>query len=144
MSRSVAIACFLAGFGFAQPVTVQPTSIAGIEIVGPRAPNFGSTVAEVVGNDQPRGFLAWLPYALVVKNKGTQPIVALAVLWTCQRDTASEPRRCYSVSPAWFTVPKLQLPAKPKFFRLREGRSRKISGLEKFGRRSAAYKFEIS
>jgi hypothetical protein len=35
-------------------------------------------------------------------------------------------------------------PTKPKFFWLREGKSRKLNSLERFGRASAAYKFGIS
>jgi hypothetical protein len=74
---------------YSQQVTVLPSTIPGIAVIGPQSPDFAASVAQVVGAGQPSNFIAWLPYGVVVKNNSSQALAAITVAWTEARDAAS-------------------------------------------------------
>jgi hypothetical protein len=84
MTRAFALFSVLAAAFtcYSQSVTVQPSTISGIEIIGPQAPDFAASVAQIVGTDQPGNLTAWLPYGVVVKNNSPQALAAITVVWT--------------------------------------------------------------
>ncbi len=66
----------------AQQLTVLPSTIQGVELVGPESPEFGALVTQVVGPDRPIGLAASLPYGVVIRNRTSQAIVAIDTVWT--------------------------------------------------------------
>ncbi|HEY3839170.1 MAG TPA: hypothetical protein VGL72_21495, partial [Bryobacteraceae bacterium] len=75
-------ALFTAFTCYSQRVVIPPSTIAGILLIGPQAPNFTPAVARVLGSDQPPAFLAWLPYGVVIQNNSSQALAAICVAWT--------------------------------------------------------------
>lgn len=70
---------------YSQPVTVQASSIPGIDIVGPQSPEFAAAVPEIVGSEMsglPPGIAPWLPYAVVVRNNSSEPLAGMCVVYT--------------------------------------------------------------
>jgi hypothetical protein len=73
---------FRASICYCQQVIVQPSAIAGIQIMGPQSPDYTAAVAQIVGSEQPPTLTAWLPYGVVVKNNSTQVVAGVCVVWT--------------------------------------------------------------
>jgi hypothetical protein len=67
--------------GQSQTVTVAPSTIPGVEIIGPENSAYSSAIDQILGTTRSEALNAWLPYGVVVKNGSAQPIVALAVQW---------------------------------------------------------------
>lgn len=91
MRRPFALASIFAAVCpcYSQQVTVLPSTIPGIAIIGPQSPDFAASVAQVVGADQPSNFMAWLPYCVVIRNNSSQALAAITVAWTQALDAAS-------------------------------------------------------
>jgi len=66
----------------AQQLTVVPSTIQGIELVGPESPEFESLVTQIVGPDRPLGLVASLPYGVVIRNRTPEAIAAIDTVWT--------------------------------------------------------------
>ena len=79
VSASILLTAFTC---YSQTVTVQPSTIPGIEIVGPQDSGFAAAVADTVGSDMPPILKPWLPYGVVVKNNSLQPLAGICVVWT--------------------------------------------------------------
>jgi len=60
----------------------RPSSIQGVELVGPESPNFEALVTQIVGTDRPVGLAVALPYAVVIRNRTSQAIAAIDTVWT--------------------------------------------------------------
>jgi hypothetical protein len=100
---------FLASVCYAQQVTVQPSAIPGIDIVGPEAADFAASVTQIVGADQPANFAAWLPYGAVIKNNTSLVLAGITVVWTAAR-SASEPLgHGGGVEAEWFNEPRQRI-----------------------------------
>ncbi len=70
---------------YSQPLTVQPSTIPGIGIVGPQSPDFAAAVPEILGSDVsdlPPVIGPWLPYAVVVRNNSSQPLAGMCIVFT--------------------------------------------------------------
>jgi hypothetical protein len=106
MTRAFALFSVLAAAFtcYSQSVTVQPSTISGIEIIGPQAPDFAASVAQIVGTDQPGNLTAWLPYGVVVKNNSPQALAAMTVVWTETLD-AGPLRPVQRDYWSWFNAP---------------------------------------
>lgn len=66
----------------AQQLTVLPSTISGIELVGPESPEFGALVTQIVGPDRPIGLAVSLPYGVVIRNRTSHSIAAIDTVWT--------------------------------------------------------------
>jgi hypothetical protein len=66
----------------AQQLTVTPSAVQGIELVGPQSPDFEGVVTQIVGTDRPAGLASALPYSLVIRNRRSQAIAAIDMVWT--------------------------------------------------------------
>ena len=66
----------------AQQLTVIPSAIPDVEVVGPQSPDFDALVTQIVGADRPVGLAAALPYAVVIRNRTAQAITAIDMVWT--------------------------------------------------------------
>lgn len=108
MFRTLALFCVLAFCCYSQPIIVQPSAIAGIEIVSPQAPDFAAAVAQITGADPPRNLLAWLPYGVIVRNNSSQPLAGLCVLWSAAYD-ARALRQLGNICSQWFNGPAHQI-----------------------------------
>jgi hypothetical protein len=65
-----------------QQLTVTPSTIHGIELIGPQSPDFEGLVTQIVGTGRPVGLAAALPYSLVIMNRRSQAIAAIDTVWT--------------------------------------------------------------
>ena len=99
------LACTLSGYS--QPVTIKPSTIPNIELIGAQSPDFSGLVAQVVGTDQPNGFAAWIPYGVVIKNNSSQALAAITVVWTVA--FGGPLGHGGANSPTWFNDPEHQL-----------------------------------
>jgi hypothetical protein len=52
-----------------------PSSVPGIEIIGPDNPGFNAVASEIIGNNQIEILRSALAISVVIKNTGTRPIV---------------------------------------------------------------------
>jgi hypothetical protein len=66
----------------AQQLTLVPSTIQGVELVGPESPDFEALLTQIVGTDRPVGLAAALPYAVVIRNRTSQAIAAIDTVWT--------------------------------------------------------------
>src|ERR1035441_1386413 len=82
MARVLLVAVLFTIGATAQQLTVVPSTIQGVELVGPESPNFEALVTQIVGTDRPIGFAAALPYALVIRNSTSEAIAAIDTVWT--------------------------------------------------------------
>lgn len=62
-------------------MTVAPSTISGIELIGPQSPEYPTEVDQIFGAIRSEYLNAWLPYGVVLHNATSQKIVALAVRW---------------------------------------------------------------
>lgn len=95
---------------YCQQVTVQPSTITGIEILGPQSPDFTAAVARIVGSAQPPTLAEWLPYGIVIKNNSSQAVAGVCVVWTMALDAGplgSAGGGCSSTQ--WYGSPSNQL-----------------------------------
>jgi hypothetical protein len=82
MARVLLVAVLFTIGATAQQLTVVPSTIQGVALVGPESPNFEALVTQIVGTDRPIGFAAALPYALVIRNSTSEAIAAIDTVWT--------------------------------------------------------------
>lgn len=104
MLRSLAL-CFLLVPGFtcyAQSVTVRPSAIVDIELIGPQAPEFAASVSRIVGSEQLGGLVDWLPYGVVVKNNSSQTLAGMALMFSLASDGKALGGSL--LTPTWFTT----------------------------------------
>jgi hypothetical protein len=66
----------------AQQLSVTPSAIPGIELVGPQSSDFEGLVTQIAGTARPVGLAAALPYSVVIRNKTSQAIAAIDTVWT--------------------------------------------------------------
>jgi hypothetical protein len=66
----------------AQQLTVAPSTIPGIELVGPQSPEFEALVTQLVGPERPVVFADSLRYGVIIRNKTSQGIAAIDTVWT--------------------------------------------------------------
>ncbi len=71
-----------------QQVSIKPSSVPGLQVVGPDSPDFLPAVAQLVGSDQPPGFRSLLQYGLVIQNAGEQTLAGFGVVWTAAGDSS--------------------------------------------------------
>jgi hypothetical protein len=71
---------------YCQQVIIQPSAIAGIQMMGPQSPEFTAAVAQIVGSEQPYALTAWLPCGVVVRNNSSQVLAGICVVWTMALD----------------------------------------------------------
>ena len=109
MIRLFVFTAILSAASFAQTFTIEPNTIPGIELIGPQSPDYSAAVAAVVGSDQPRDFLAWIPYGVVIRNTTAQAIVAFTLKWSCQSSPTEPLRNCSTYMQNSFTNPHNQL-----------------------------------
>ena len=64
-----------------QTVSVVPSSITGVEILGPESPQYGPYLDQIIGPARSPLLSAWLPYGVVLRNCTAQPLMAVAVHW---------------------------------------------------------------
>jgi hypothetical protein len=109
---------------YSQPVTVQPSSIPGIDIVGPQSSEFAAAVPEILGIDMsglPPGMSPWLPYAVLVRNNSSEPLAGMCIVY------AATPTVFLDRGPGpcalWFTSPYGISPAGARSFRLQPGKA---------------------
>jgi hypothetical protein len=67
---------------WAQQVTIVSPDATGIELIGPQAPDFQSSVEGVVGPQAQVQLGPYLPFAVVLKNNSSQVLVGYDVEWT--------------------------------------------------------------
>lgn len=65
-----------------QQLTVAPSAVPGIELVGPQSPEFPALVTQIVGTDRPAALAASLSYGVVMRNRTSQAIAAIDTVWT--------------------------------------------------------------
>jgi hypothetical protein len=76
----VTAAC--AHIGLSQTVTVQPSTIPGVEIVGPLSPGYAADIDQVLAPPRSPALNAWLPFGVVLRNTTQQNIVGVALRWS--------------------------------------------------------------
>lgn len=82
MASVLSFAVLFALEATAQQLTIVPSAIQGIELVGPQSPDFDARVTQIVGTDRPVGLAVALPYAVVITNRTSQAIEAINTVWT--------------------------------------------------------------
>jgi hypothetical protein len=82
MARVLLVAVLLALGATAQQLTLVPSTIQGVELVGPESPDFEALLTQIVGTDRPVGLAAALLYAVVMRNRTSQAIAAIDTVWT--------------------------------------------------------------
>lgn len=82
MTRILPAALLFAITLAAEQLTVAPSAIPGIDLVGPQSPEFPALVTQIAGTDRPPGLAASLPYGVVIRNRTSQAIAAVDTVWT--------------------------------------------------------------
>ena len=77
---AMAVAC--ASLGLAQTVTVQPSTVPGVEITAPGAPDYAVSVDQVLPPPRSGALNAWLPYGVALRNSTQQNILGVALRWS--------------------------------------------------------------
>jgi hypothetical protein len=67
--------------GWAETVTVVRPATAGVELIGPQSSEFQTYLQAAISPEVVRQFSAWLPYAVVLRNNSSQPLVAYHIKW---------------------------------------------------------------
>ena len=67
--------------GWAETVTVVQPETAGVELIGPQSSEFQTYLQAAISPEVVRQFSAWLPYAVVLRNNSSQPLVAYHIKW---------------------------------------------------------------
>jgi hypothetical protein len=62
-------------------VVINPSSIAGVALIGANDPSFNDAVTQVLGPSLTPTTNDWLPFSAVLTNNTSQPIVAVIVKW---------------------------------------------------------------
>lgn len=92
----------------AQTVTVSPSPIPAVDLIGPQSPDYW-TVVEQLFATRSGALNAWLPYGIILKNGASQTIVATAILWDVT--TGQGFKTGADLSEEAFNLPKSQIPA---------------------------------
>jgi hypothetical protein len=82
MIRLVSAGLFLALSAFCQMLTVTPSAIPDVEVIGPQSPDFQALVTQIVGDERPLGLAVALPYGVVIRNHAPYSITAVDTVWT--------------------------------------------------------------
>ncbi|MDE3168253.1 MAG: hypothetical protein KGN36_20790, partial [Acidobacteriota bacterium] len=82
MRHTIAGALLLTWCAAAQPLTVAPPAIQGIEVTGPESPGFEALVSGITGAERPAVLAAALPYGIVIRNRSSQTIAAIDTVWS--------------------------------------------------------------
>lgn len=72
--------------GFAQTLTVHPSAIPGVEIIGSQSPDYAAAVDRILLPPRAPALDAWLPYGIVLKNETAQSVYGVAVRWNLTED----------------------------------------------------------
>jgi hypothetical protein len=83
MLRLVAFSiCFVAAQpGVSQTVSVIPSGVPGVEVIGSTAAEYETVANRFFGPIRPPSLSDWMPFALAITNRTSQNIVAIAVRW---------------------------------------------------------------
>ena len=68
--------------GGAQTVTLLPSEVPGIELIGWHSSDFPGALEAVAGKQALGQLGDWLPFTVVLKNDSKQPLVGYQVLWS--------------------------------------------------------------
>lgn len=79
--RTTLLALALLPRALAQTVSVAPSEIPGLTLIGPQSSDFQSGLTAIVGSPLPPEFAAYLPFTVVLKNGSAEPVVACHVCW---------------------------------------------------------------
>ena len=107
---------------YSQPLSVQSSTVPGIEIAGSESPGFAAAVTEILGSqvsDLPPVIGPWLPYAVVVRNNSSQPVAGMCVVFAAHPAVPLDrgPGPC----ALWFA--SATLPLGTRSFQLQPGRA---------------------
>lgn len=58
---------------------IEPSSVAGVDLIGPEAPEFGPAVESVVGGLPCEALKPALPFSVIVRNGGARPLALVGV-----------------------------------------------------------------
>ncbi len=72
---------------------IEPSRVAGVELIGPDAPQFREYIACLAGGEPPDALQPALPYSVIVKNNGARPLALLGVRF----DMVGRQKKPYSV-----------------------------------------------
>jgi hypothetical protein len=64
-----------------QTISVIPSAVDGVEIIGPQSTDYGPMVDQILGSIRSQTLNAWLPFGVVIKNSTSQNLVAVAARW---------------------------------------------------------------
>jgi hypothetical protein len=103
-------------------MTVAPSTISGVELIGPQSTEYATEVDQIFGAIRSESLNAWVPYGVVLHNGTSQKIVAVAVRWdttnakgqtnrasTIQQEAFSEPAHQMSPGKMGVALPSLTL-----------------------------------
>jgi hypothetical protein len=79
--RSKILSCLLVGLGAlaGQTVSVNPTTIPGVDFVGSDRPKFNDTLTRVLGLSRSKSENDWLPFSAMLTNN--TPLMAVVARW---------------------------------------------------------------
>jgi hypothetical protein len=92
-----------------QTMSVTPSTISGVELIGPQSPEYGTEVDQIFGAIRSEYLNAWLPYGVALHNGTSQKIVALAVRWDAT-NTKGQTNRAGTIQMEAFSDPAHQMP----------------------------------
>jgi len=84
MGRRVILTAGLAAcvhIGMSQTVTVDPSTVPGVELSGPLSAEYSTYVDQILAPPRSPALNGWLPFGIVLKNGTSQNVIGFAVHW---------------------------------------------------------------
>ena len=110
MGRKLAGVVWLAlaiGAGAAESVTVTPSAVPGVDLLGPPSAEFTAATDQFFGSSRSANLTNWLPFGVVIANHTSQSIMGVAICW--QLTTADGRTLGYHLTYEAFDRPNARL-----------------------------------